>query len=49
MRRRCPKCGGEMRDLGRERTVHGGVWYELRCPRCNHTADEFKPRREKRK
>ena len=46
---RCPKCGGTMRVLdGRERTVPGGVWYELICPRCLYRFDEFRPRRSKR-
>ena len=47
MRRRCPKCGGEMKDIGRDRTVRGGTWYVLVCPRCCHIYDEFKPRRSK--
>ena len=48
MKRRCPKCGGEMRDIGRDRTVRGGTWYVLWCPRCQHQADEFRPRRTKK-
>lgn len=49
MRRKCPKCGGEMRDVGRDRTVPGGVWYVLWCPRCQHQADLFKPKRSNSK
>lgn len=49
MRRKCPKCGGEMRDIGRDRTVRGGVWRVLLCPRCAHMYDEFRPRRSEKK
>lgn len=46
---RCPKCDHKMRVMdGRERTVRGGVWYVLVCPRCLYTFDTFKPRRSKR-
>ena len=43
---RCPKCGGEMRRVHySERTVRGGVWYEVMCQQCLYRMDEFKPRR----
>ena len=45
---RCPKCEGSMRVFrGRERTVPGGIWYMLYCPRCLHVHDYFKPRRSR--
>lgn len=28
-----------------ERTVRGGVWYEVMCQQCLYRMDEFKPRR----
>lgn len=48
MVRKCPKCGQDMKDIGRDRTVRGGVWRVLVCPRCQHMYDEFRPRREQR-
>lgn len=46
---RCPRCGGGMAvHDGRERTVAGGTWYELQCPRCLYVSDLFWPRRGRR-
>lgn len=45
---RCPKCDGNMRVFdGRERTVRGGIWYVMACPRCHYVFDLFRPRRSK--
>lgn len=46
---RCPRCGDRMAvHDGRERTVAGGTWYELQCPRCLYVSDLFWPRRGRR-
>ena len=45
---RCPRCGDRMAvHDGRERTVAGGTWYELQCPRCLYVSDLFWPKRGK--
>ncbi len=42
----CPKCGGTMRRVQfSERTVRGGMWYEVMCQGCCFRMDVFKPRR----
>ena len=46
---RCPKCGGQLAYTGRDRTVRGGTWYVLVCPKCKHVEDYFRPRRSKAK
>lgn len=45
--RKCPRCDGEMRDMGRDRTVVGGTWYVIQCPRCLYVMDVFRPSRGK--
>ena len=46
---RCPKCGAQMRYTGRDRTVRGGVWHVLACPKCLHVHDYFRPKRSTKK
>lgn len=42
----CPRCGGMLRELeDNKRTVRGGVWTVLFCPRCLHVEDKFRRRR----
>ena len=46
----CPKCGARVRPIvGSDRTVKGGLWYEVYCRNCGYRADRFVPRRTKRK
>jgi predicted Zn finger-like uncharacterized protein len=43
---KCPQCETRMRVLeNSQRTVRGGVWYEVICPNCLLRKDAFKPRR----
>lgn len=44
----CAKCGGEMVDLGKDKTVVAGTWYVIQCPKCLYTVDIFKPKRSRK-
>lgn len=44
----CPRCGDRMQTVRySERTVPGGLWYEVMCHNCCFRMDEFKPTRRK--